>query len=54
MVQNAESMLNHHLSVLLGLGSLSWAGHQIHIGNPINKLLDSGMDPKIYQIHMNY
>ena len=44
--QNAESMLNHHLSVLLGLGSLSWAGHQIHIGNPINKLLDSGMDPK--------
>jgi photosystem I P700 chlorophyll a apoprotein A1 len=44
--QNAESMLNHHLSILLGLGSLSWAGHQIHIGNPINKLLDSGMDPK--------
>jgi len=44
--QNAESMLNHHLSILLGLGSLSWAGHEIHIGNPINKLLDSGMDPK--------
>jgi photosystem I P700 chlorophyll a apoprotein A1 len=44
--QNAESMLNHHLSGLLGVGSLSWAGHQIHIGNPINKLLDSGMDPK--------
>jgi len=44
--QNVESMLNHHLSGLLGLGSLSWAGHEIHIGNPINKLLDSGMDPK--------
>jgi photosystem I P700 chlorophyll a apoprotein A1 len=44
--QNAESMLNHHLSGLLGLGSLAWAGHEIHIGNPINKLLDSGMDPK--------
>jgi len=44
--QNAESMLNHHLSGLLGLGSLAWSGHQIHIGNPINKLLDSGMDPK--------
>jgi len=44
--QSAESMLNHHLSVLLGLGSLAWAGHEIHIGNPINKLLDSGMDPK--------
>jgi len=44
--QNAESMLNHHLSGLLGLGSLSWAGHEIHIGNPINKLLDAGIDPK--------
>jgi len=44
--QNVESMLNHHLAGLAGLGSLSWAGHQIHIGNPINKLLDSGMDPK--------
>ena len=32
--QNAESMLNHHLSGLLGLGSLSWAGHQIHIAIP--------------------
>jgi len=44
--QNVESMMNHHLAGLLGLGSLSWAGHEIHIGNPINKLLDSGMDPK--------
>ena len=44
--QNAESMLNHHLSGLLGLGSLSWAGHEIHIGNPINKLLEAGIDPK--------
>jgi len=41
--QSVESMLNHHLSGLLGLGSLSWAGHQIHISNPINKLLDSGV-----------
>ena len=29
--QNAESMMNHHLAGLLGLGCLSWAGHQIHI-----------------------
>ena len=29
--QNAESMLNHHLSGLLGLGSIAWAGHEIHI-----------------------
>jgi len=44
--QNVESMLNHHLSGLLGLGSLSWAGHQIHIAIPVNRLLDEGVDPK--------
>ena len=44
--QNAESMLNHHLSGLLGLGSLSWAGHQIHVSLPINKLLDAGVAPQ--------
>jgi len=44
--RNVESMLNHHLAGLLGLGSLSWAGHQIHVSLPINKLLDSGVDPK--------
>ena len=36
--QNVESMLNHHLAGLLGLGSLAWAGHQIHVSLPINKL----------------
>jgi len=44
--QSVESILNHHLSVLLGLGSLSWAGHQIHIAIPVNRLLDAGVDPK--------
>jgi len=44
--QNAESMLNHHLSGLLGLGCLSWAGHQIHVSLPINKLLDAGVAPQ--------
>jgi photosystem I P700 chlorophyll a apoprotein A1 len=44
--QNVESMLNHHLAGLLGLGSLSWAGHQIHIAAPINKLLDAGVAPQ--------
>jgi hypothetical protein len=44
--QNVESMLNHHLAGLLGLGSLGWAGHQIHISLPVNKLLDAGVDPK--------
>jgi len=44
--QNVESMMNHHLSGLLGLGCLSWSAHQIHISLPINKLLDSGISPQ--------
>ncbi|MDE5067845.1 MAG: photosystem I core protein PsaA, partial [Trichodesmium sp. St4_bin8_1] len=44
--QNVESMMNHHLAGLLGLGCLSWAGHQIHVSLPINKLLDSGVAPE--------
>ena len=44
--QNAESMMNHHLSVLLGCGSLGWAGHQIHVSLPINELLDKGVAAK--------
>ena len=44
--QNTESMLNHHLAGLLGLGCLSWTGHQIHISLPINKLLDAGIAPQ--------
>jgi len=39
--QNVESMLNHHLAGLLGLGSLSWAGHVIHVSAPITKLMDA-------------
>lgn len=38
--------MNHHLAGLLGLGSLSWAGHQIHVSLPINHLLDAGVSPK--------
>ncbi|MBW4500833.1 MAG: photosystem I core protein PsaA [Scytonema hyalinum WJT4-NPBG1] len=41
--QNVESMLNHHLAGLLGLGSLGWTGHVIHVSSPINKLLDAGV-----------
>ena len=41
--QNVESMLNHHLSGLFGLGSLAWAGHLIHVSSPINKLMDAGV-----------
>ncbi|MGD1903494.1 MAG: photosystem I core protein PsaA [Geitlerinemataceae cyanobacterium] len=43
--QNVESMLNHHLAGLFGLGSLSWAGHQIHVALPVNQMLDKGIAP---------
>lgn len=39
--QDVESMMNHHLAGLLGLGSLAWAGHTIHIGAPTAALLDA-------------
>jgi photosystem I P700 chlorophyll a apoprotein A1 len=39
-------MMNHHLAGLLGLGCLSWAGHQIHVSLPVNKLLDAGVAAK--------
>jgi len=29
------------------LGSISWSGHQIHISLPLNRLLDSGVDPAV-------
>ena len=34
-------MLNHHIAGLVGLGSLAWAGHCIHIGAPTAALLDA-------------
>ena len=42
---DVDSMLNHHLAGLLGLGSLAWAGHIVHVAGPINKCLDLGFDP---------
>jgi photosystem I P700 chlorophyll a apoprotein A1 len=39
--QNVESMLNHHLAGLLGLGCLGYAGQQIHVSLPINACLDA-------------
>ncbi len=39
--QNVESMMNHHLAGLLGLGCLGYAGQQIHVSLPINAALDA-------------
>jgi len=46
--QNVESMLNHHLAGLLGLGSLAWTGHLIHVSLPVQAILrDSDVDLEI-------
>jgi len=42
-----KSLSVHHLSVLFGLGSISWSGHQIHISVPLLLMLDSGIDPAV-------
>jgi photosystem I P700 chlorophyll a apoprotein A1 len=44
--QHRESILNHHLAGVLGLGRLAWAGHQVHISIPVNCILDMGVDPE--------
>ncbi|KAL7154175.1 hypothetical protein ABFS83_04G217800 [Erythranthe nasuta] len=44
--QDVESMLNHHLAGLLGLRSLSWAGHQVYVSLPINQFLNARVYPK--------
>jgi len=41
--QNVESMLNHHLTAIFGLGSLAWTAHLIHVSMPTNALMDAGI-----------
>jgi photosystem I P700 chlorophyll a apoprotein A1 len=42
-----SSLSIHHAIVLLGLGCVSWCGHQIHISLPYAKLLGLGLDPVV-------
>jgi len=39
--QKIESMLQHHQIGLIGLGSIGWGGHLIHVANPTNAMLDA-------------
>jgi len=43
----ARQIQSAKISHLLGLASLAWSSHQIHISSPINRLLDSGVDPAV-------
>lgn len=44
---NAFHISIHHVCLLLGLGSVSWSGHQVHVSVPLEKLIDSGIDTSI-------
>ena len=36
-----------HLASLLGMGSIEWTGHLMHVSIPSNRLLDGGVDPMV-------
>ena len=42
---DVDAILNHHLAAVIGLGSLAWAGHLVHVSLPVDILLRLGCDP---------
>jgi photosystem I P700 chlorophyll a apoprotein A2 len=42
--KNNESRLNHHLSGLLGVSSLAWTGHLVHVAIPESRGIHVGWD----------
>jgi photosystem I P700 chlorophyll a apoprotein A2 len=42
--KNNESRLNHHLSGLLGVSSLAWTGHIVHVALPVSRGIHVGWD----------
>ena len=43
---DVDAILTHHLTAVVGLGSLSWAGHLVHVAIPVDAFLRLGMDPE--------
>jgi len=44
-LNDVDAILNHHLAAVIGLGSLAWAGHLVHVSLPVDVLLRLGCDP---------
>ncbi len=42
---DTEAILSHHISAVVGLGSLGWCGHLLHVALPVDGLLRLGVDP---------
>ena len=40
-----KSVSLHHVLILLGLGSIAWSGHLVHVAIPVASFLDSGVFP---------
>ena len=49
LYKKLKCVLPHHLVILCGLGSLSWAGHEFHVSQPINTILSHGIDPRLIE-----
>ena len=43
---DVDAVLHHHVSAIVGLGCLSWAGHLIHVAVPVDAALRLGVDPE--------
>ncbi len=43
---DVDAILTHHLTAVVGLGSLAWAGHLVHVAIPVDACLRLGMDPE--------
>jgi hypothetical protein len=41
---DVDAILTHHLTAVVGLGSLAWAGHLVHVSIPMDALLRLGLD----------
>jgi len=49
LYKKLKCVLPHHLIILLGLGSLSWAGHEFHVAQPVNTILSHGVEPRLLE-----
>jgi photosystem I P700 chlorophyll a apoprotein A1 len=47
-LQKWKALSTHHFSLLAGLGSIAFAGHQHHISAPLNLLLHSGVSKDVF------
>ena len=43
---DVDAILSHHLTAVVGLGCLAWAGHLVHVAVPTDALLRLGVDPE--------